>query len=304
MTIYTLGHKSPDTDTVISSIAMAYLLNKIGVDAKPIVQETITKETEFVLNKFKINTPEIMTSVDGKDIALVDTTDPAQLPADLDKANIKYVVDHHRLGGLKSAAPLEIWIRPFGCTCTILKKMFDFYKVEIPSEIAGIMMCAILSDTVLFKSPTTTDEDKNTVKEFEKKSGFLANEIGMEMLRIKSSIEHDSAIDLINRDIKKTTIAGKQIAVGQIELIDIKMIDSKINAIKDEMKKYKTDNNLWGVLMIITDIMKEGSVLVSLTDDDIKIGKIFNVEFKNNEAWIDGMMSRKKQVIPPLEAGL
>ena len=304
MTIYTLGHKSPDTDTVISSIAMAYLLNKIGVDAKPIVQETITKETEFVLNKFKINTPEIMTSVDGKDIALVDTTDPAQLPADLDKANIKYVVDHHRLGGLKSAAPLEIWIRPFGCTCTILKKMFDFYKVEIPSEIAGIMMCAILSDTVLFKSPTTTDEDKNTVKEFEKKSGFLANEIGMEMLRIKSSIEHDSAIDLINRDIKKTTIAGKQIAVGQIELIDIKMIDSKINAIKDEMKKYKTDNNLWGVLMIITDIMKEGSVLVSLTDDDIKIGKIFNVEFKNNEAWIDGMISRKKQVIPPLEAGL
>lgn len=304
MTIYALGHKSPDTDTVVSSIAMAYLLNKIGVDAKPVVQETITKETEFVLNKFKISTPEIMTSVDGKDIALVDTTDPAQLPADLDKANIKYIVDHHRLGGLKSAAPLEIWIRPFGCTCTILKKMFDFYKVEIPSEIAGIMMCAILSDTVLFKSPTATDEDKNVVKEFEKKSGFVANEIGMEMLRIKSSIENDSAIDLINRDIKKTIIAGKQVAIGQIELIDIKMIDSKINAIKDEMKKYKTNNNLWGVLMVITDIMKEGSILVSFTDDDKKIGKIFNVELKNNEAWVDGMMSRKKQVIPPLEAGL
>ena len=299
-----MGHKSPDTDTVISAIALAYLLNKIGVEAKPVVQEEINKETTFVLEKFKMNIPEILTSVEGKDLALVDTTDPAQLPEDLDRATIKYVVDHHRFAGLKTAAPLEAWVRPFGCTCTVLKQMFDFYKVEIPADIAGIMMCAILSDTVLFKSPTTTIEDRDVVKEFEKKCGLAAENIGMDMLRVKSSIENDSAIDLINRDIKKSNIAGKQIAIGQVELIDINMINSKLAAIKTEMDKYKVDNDLWGVLMVITDIMKEGSILISCTDDDEKVGKIFSVEFKDSEAWVDGMMSRKKQVIPPLESGL
>lgn len=299
-----MGHKSPDTDTVVSAIAMAYLLNKIGIEAKPVVQGEINKETAFVLEKFGVVTPQIMTLVEGKDIALVDTTDPNQLPEDIDKANIKYIVDHHNLGGIKTAAPLEAWICPVGCTCTVLKRMFDFYKIEIPSGIAGIMMCAIMSDTVLFKSPTTTDEDIKTIDELEKITGMVAEDIGMEMLRIKSSIENDSAADLLNRDIKKFNIANKSIAIGQIELVDIKMIGPKLADLKTEMKKYKAENGLWGVLMIITDIMREGSILVSYTDDDAKIEKIFNIELVDNDSWIDDLMSRKKQVVPPLEKGL
>lgn len=304
MTMYVMGHKNPDTDTVVSSIAMAYLLNKIGIEAKSVVQGEVNRETAFVLNKFNISVPEILTNVEGKDLALVDTTDPNQLPDDLEKATIKYVVDHHKLAGLKTASPLEAWIRPLGCTCTVLNQVFNFYNVEIPAEIAGIMMCAILSDTVLFKSPTTTDEDKKVVGELEKKCGLVAENIGMEMLRVKSSIENDTALDLLNRDLKKFTIGDKPFAIGQVELVDIDMINPKMPELKAEMEKYKADNGLYGVLMVITDIMKEGSILVSYTDDNAKIGKIFGVELKDNQAWIDGMMSRKKQVVPPLETGL
>ncbi|MDR1476948.1 MAG: manganese-dependent inorganic pyrophosphatase, partial [Rickettsiales bacterium] len=271
MTIYVFGHKSPDTDTIVSAIAAAYLLRARGFDAIAAAQGAPPPESRFVLDKFELPTPEPMQSVAGKDVAVVDTTEPSQLPSDMAEADVKFVFDHHNLGGLKTKAAAEIWARPVGCTCTVLKEIFDFFRIEIPTDIAGAMMCAILSDTVLFKSPTTTEADKRAVDELEKKSGLFATDIGMDMLRVKSSIESDSARDLLNRDFKEFMPKGKLFGIGQVELVDIRMIDSKLAEIKSEMKALKAAKGYWGVLMMITDIIRGGSILVAFTDDDAKI---------------------------------
>lgn len=307
MAILVFGHKNPDTDSVVSAIAGAEMLNscKGTGAAEARIQGDITPETKFVLERFELETPKIVESVAGENVALVDTTELAQLPDDIAEANVKYIFDHHMLGGLRTNAPFEGWFRPYGCTCTILKKVTDRYEGKISKEVAGAMLCAILSDTVLFKSPTTTDADKAAAKELAKIAEIDDIEaLGMEMLRVKSSITDDSAADLIKRDYKDFDFNGKKFGVGQVELVELSMIDSKLDDIKVEMEKLKNEGGYWGVIMLITDIMKEGSLVVAYTDDNEKIGKILGGEFVDNQAWIDGVMSRKKQVAAPLAESL
>lgn len=302
MATLVFGHKNPDTDSVISAIAEAAMLNSCKGEgtAEARIQGDITPETKFVLERFELETPKLLESVAGKDVALVDTTELAQLPDDIAEANVRYIFDHHMLGGLRTNAPFEGWFLPYGCTCTILKKVADKYGDEIPKNVAGAMVCAILSDTVMFKSPTTTDHDRKAVEELAKIAEIDDVEaLGMEMLRVKSSIENDSATDLIKRDYKEFDFNGKKFGVGQVELVELGMIDSKLDDIKSEMEKLKTDGGYWGIIMLITDIMKEGSLVVAYTDDNAKIGQILGGEFTDNQAWIDGLMSRKKQVAAP-----
>jgi manganese-dependent inorganic pyrophosphatase len=167
------------------------------------------------------------------------------------------------------------------------------------------MVCAILSDTVLFKSPTTTDDDREAVEELAKLAGIDdIEELGMEMLRVKSSISDDNASDLIKRDFKDFDFNGKKVGIGQLELIELSMIDSKLDDIKTEMQKLKVTDGYFGIIMLITDIMKEGSLVVIVSDDNTKIGQILGGEFVDGQVWIDGIMSRKKQVAAPLLAGL
>lgn len=306
MTIYVMGHKNPDTDTVVASITCAELLKLRGLDAKACVQGEITPESKFVLDTFKLDVPEMIESVEGKDIAIVDTTEPPQLPVDLEKANIVFVADHHKLSGIKSTSPLEMYVQPVGSTCTVLKNIFGFENKEIPASVAGAMVCAILSDTVLFKSPTTTDWDRNAVDELSK----IANienplDLGLEMLKVKSSIEHESANDLLHRDFKEFNIKGKKFGIGQIELIDASMAKDKKPLILEEMKKLQAEKGYNSILLLITDIMKEGSEMLVVSDDIEAVEKVFGIECDDEHcAWIDGMMSRKKQVIPPLETKL
>ncbi|MDL2328097.1 manganese-dependent inorganic pyrophosphatase [Ruminococcaceae bacterium OttesenSCG-928-A11] len=303
MSILVFGHKSPDTDSVVSAIAEAAMLNSCKGEgtAEARVQGEINPETKFVLDKFNLEAPKVLEDVSGKEVTLVDTTDPMQLPDNISEADVKYVFDHHQLGGLKTNSPFEGWFRPVGCTCTILKKVADKYGDEIPANVAGAMLCAILSDTVLFKSPTTTDNDKEVAEQLAKMAGVEDIEaLGMEMLRVKSSITNDTATDLIKRDFKEFDFSGKKFGIGQVELIELSMIDSKLSDIKNEMQKMKNDNGYFGIIMLITDIMKEGSLVVAFTDDNEKIGEILGGEFSDNQVYIDGMMSRKKQVVAPL----
>lgn len=301
-----MGHTNPDSDAIISAVAVAELLNTRGMDAVACRQGDVNPETSFILEKFGIKEPELITSVEGKDIALVDTTEVTQLPSDWEKANIKFVADHHKLGGLKTVAPLEFYGQPVGASSTIVANIFKSENKSIPANVAGAMMCAILSDTVLFKSPTTTDWDKNAVEMLAKIAGVEKPlELGLEMLKVKSSIENDSALTLINRDFKEFNINGKKLGVGQIELIDGSMAESKKPAILEEMKKILADGAYHSVILLITDIMKEGSEMLVASENIADIERVFGVKFDaNNTVWIDGMMSRKKQVIPPLEQKL
>jgi manganese-dependent inorganic pyrophosphatase len=302
MAVQVFGHINPDTDSIISAIALAHFMG----DAEARAQGEPNKETAFVLEKFGLSAPKVISSVAGQQVAIVDTTEPAQLPDDLDESEIVRIVDHHMYGGIKTNAPASIDVRPWGCTNTVIWSLYvDIFKKDVPANIAGAMVCAILSDTVLFKSPTATKYDRRAVEELAKIAGIEDIEaLGMEMLRVKSSITDDSATDLIQRDYKDFDFGGKKVGIGQVELVELSMIDSKLDDIKTEMQKLKADGGYWGIIMLITDIMKEGSLVLAYTDDNAKVGQILGGEFADNQVWIDGIMSRKKQVAAPLASEL
>jgi manganese-dependent inorganic pyrophosphatase len=181
----------------------------------------------------------------------------------------------------------------------------DILKKEIAPEVAGAMMCAILSDTVMFKSPTTVEYDRRAVEELAKIAGINDYEaLGMEMLRVKSSIAEDSAMDLLKRDFKDFEVSGKKVGIGQLELVDLTVFDEKKAGVMAEMKKLKVDGGYWGVIMLITDVMREGSLVLVDSGENARVGEILGGDLSSGEGWIDGIMSRKKQVAAPLSEKL
>ena len=299
MSIYVLSHINPDTDSIVGSMALSYLKNQLGGDYIPVRQGDISPETEFVLNKFGGKVPELKTSVAGEEIYLVDFADLAQSPKDIKEATIIGIVDHHKLGDLTTDAPLEAWIRPIGSSNSIVKEMFDAYNVEIPKDLAAMMMCAILSDTVIFKSPTCTKTDTKAVKELSKICAIEDYKaLAMEMFIAKSAVDGASARDLNNRDYKAFDMNGTKVGIGQLEMVDISVLEPRVNELFEDMKLMKEEGGLHTVLMLLTDIMKEGSKLLVVSDDESKIEKAFSISLQNHQAWLDGVLSRKKQVVP------
>lgn len=302
MAIYTCGHTTPDSDSICSAISLAYLLNQIGREATPARQGELNPETQFILNKFGFEAPLLKTSFAGKEIFITDYSDIAQAPKDIAQATIVGIVDHHKLGDLTTSTPLECWIRPVGCTNTIVKEMYDYHKVEIPKNIAGIMMCAILSDTVIFKSPTCTDLDIKVVRELSQIAGIEDfGALGMEMFKVKSAVDGVPARELILRDYKPFDMHGSQVGIGQLEVIDLSIFEGVKAQLQADLEKLRAEENLHTTCLILTDIMKEGSeVLVSSQDPSI-FEKAFNCKLVDGKVWIDGCLSRKKQIIPFLE---
>ena len=299
MSTYIFGHTSPDSDSIIGAISLAYLKNQLGEDCIPTRQGEISAETEFILNKFNATAPELKTSVAGEDVYLVDFSDKAQAPKDIMEATILGIVDHHKLGDLTTDTPLECWIRPIGCTNTIIKEMFDYHGVEIPKDLAGMMMCAILSDTVIFKSPTCTKIDTKVVKELSEICGISDYKaLAMEMFIAKSAVNGASARNLNTRDYKEFDMNGTRVGVNQLEMVDISVLDDRKQDILEDMAKLKEENGLHTILVLLTDIMKEGSQLLVVSDDESKIEAAFNTKLENSQVWLDGVLSRKKQVIP------
>jgi len=283
MAVYVYGHKNPDSDSVF-------------------VQGDLNPESNFILEKFGVNAPEIITSGAGKQVILVDHSDLAQSLDDLKDAEILGIVDHHKLGDVTTTNPLECWIWPVGCTCTVLKAMYDFFGVEIPKSIAGIMLCAILSDTVIFKSATCTDQDKEASDALAKIAGEsdLAA-LGMEMFKVKSAVEGTPARELVLRDYKDFDMNGNKVGIGQLEVVDLAILDSVKPALADDIKALKTEGGRHSVFLLLTDIMKEGSEMLIASDDESVVQKAFGIAPEGGKVWLDGVMSRKKQVVPNFE---
>jgi len=298
MAIVVVGHKNPDTDTIASAIAVADLWTKRGMEAKPIAQGEVTPESAFVLEKFGFSAPEVVTDATDKKIILVDHTDLSQSMDNLDKGELVAVVDHHKLGDVTTPNPLEMWVWPVGCTGTVIKAMYDFYGVEVPSNIAGILLCAILSDTVMFKSVTCTDADKKAVEELAKIAGVSdVMALGMEMFKVKSAVDGASANELVFRDYKDFDMSGNKVGIGQLEVVDLSMLDAHKEALQAEIEKVKADGR-HSVFLLLTDIMKEGSEMLIASDDASVVEKAFGKAPKGSSIWLDGVMSRKKQVAP------
>ena len=301
MSLTVLGHMNPDTDSIISAIAVADILNKRGMQAQPAAQGKPTPETEFVLKKFGLVAPAVIDSVAGKKLWLVDYSDLAQAPKGMDEAEVLGIVDHHKLGDVTTPNPLEIWTWPVGCTGTVIKAVYDFYGIELPKGIAGGLLCAILSDTVMFKSPTCTDADKKAVDALAKIAGVGdVMAMGMEMFKVKSAVEGASMKDLVFRDYKDFDMGGKKVGIGQLEVVDLSILNPVKDGLYAEIAKVKGEGR-HSVFLLLTDIMKEGSEMLIVSDDPAVVEKAFGVKAEGKSVWLDGVMSRKKQVVPNFE---
>lgn len=301
MSIIVCGHKNPDTDTVTAAIAVADLFTKRGMAAKPVTNGEIPPESAFVLEKFGLSAPELCSDATDQKIILVDHTDLSQSLDNLDKGEIVGVVDHHKLGDVTTPNPLEMWVWPVGCTGTIIKAMYDFYGVEMPKNIAGIVLCAILSDTVMFKSVTCTDQDKAAVDALAKIAGVSdVMALGMEMFKVKSAVDGASPNELVFRDYKDFDMSGKKVGIGQLEVVDLSMLDAHKEALQAEIEKVKADGR-HSVFLLLTDIMKEGSEMLIASDDPSYVEKAFGKAPEGKSVYLDGVMSRKKQVVPNFE---
>ena len=300
--IFTCGHKIPDSDSIIAAIAMAYLQNKLGNEAKAVRQGDINPESQYILDKFNLQAPELKTSFAGCDMYLVDFNNYTEAPDDIKEANIVGIVDHHKLGGLITSNPLDCWIRAVGCTNTIVKEMFDYYEVEIPKDIAGAMMCAILSDTVIFKSPTCTKFDTKITKELAQIAGiedFKA--IGMEMFKVKSQVSGVPTRELVLRDFKNFDMNGTKVGIGQLEVVDLSIFDEVKDDLIADIEVLREESSSDTVLLLLTDIIAMGSQILVATKSQDKIEQAWDVKVVDNQFWLKGCLSRKKQVVPFLE---
>ena len=301
MSVYVVGHKSPDTDSVTAAIAYAELMKAKGEDCVPVMQGKLNPETETVLKQFGFAAPEIMTDATGKKVALVDHSDLAQAPDNLSAGEVVAVVDHHKIGDVTTNQPIFFCNMPVGCTCTVLKILYDLDGVKVNPKVAGLMLSAILSDTVNFKSPTCTDADKKAVKELAEIAGVKDTDaIFMEMLKAKSAVAGVPPMELLHRDYKDFDMKGKKVGVGQLELATLDQVADMREALLKAMKEQKGSER-HSVLLMLTDVVKEGTDLMVISDDPAMIEGAFGAKLSGNSMWIDGMMSRKKQTIPNLQ---
>jgi len=302
MSAYIFGHTTPDTDSIVGALSLSYLKNQLGEDTIPVRQGEVTPETAFILEKFGFEAPALKTEFAGENVYLIDFMERSQSPKDIDEATILGIVDHHKMGDLKTDTPLEMWVRPVGCSNTIVKEMFDHHNVEIPKALAGMMMSAILSDTVIFKSPTCTKTDTKAVKELAVIAGIEdPKELGMEMFIVKSDVLNDTKEALVLRDFKDFNMGGNTIGVGQLEVVDLSVFDNMKAELFEAMQKIKDEADRHTVLLLLTDIMQEGSQLLVLSNDNSKVESAFEITLTDNQVWLPKVMSRKKQVIPFLE---
>jgi len=303
MSTYIFGHTTPDSDSIVGAIALSYLKNQLGEDTTPSRQGEINPETQFILNRFGFDEPILKTVYRGESVYLVDFMESSQAPADIAEATILGIVDHHKLGDITTATPLEMWVRPVGCSNTIIKQMFDYYNIEIPQSLAGMMMCAILSDTVIFKSPTCTKEDTKACKELASIAGVEnPKELGMEMFIVKSDVLTDTKRDLVLRDFKDFNMGGVKIGVGQLEVVDLSVFDEMKDELFEAMTQLKVEGERDTILLMLTDIMQEGTQLLVISDNPSLVERAFDVTLTDNQVWLPKVMSRKKQIIPFLES--
>ncbi|OXX73673.1 manganese-dependent inorganic pyrophosphatase [Vibrio sp. V19_P1S1T109] len=299
--IFVVGHKNPDSDSICGALVAAELLKARGLEATPVRQGEINRETQHILATAGVDQPELRTSVAGEKVWLVDYTDLAQAPDDINQAEILGIVDHHRLGDVMTVNPLEAWIWPVGCTCTILFNLFKMENAPITRPLAILMMSAILSDTVGFASPTCTPKDKEAVlalaeiAEVEDLDAFIKA-----LLIAKTDIEGLSAAQLVEKDLKAYPFNGRDVVVGQVELATLEQVDGMIDAIQADLVRRCEEEGLAFAAVMLTDITTAQTRLLYTGEWAEKLAK----HEQNGMLMMENTLSRKKQGWPWLQAEL
>lgn len=298
------GHKNPDTDAVSAAIAYSYLQNKLGYNTEAVALGEPNLETKFVYDHFDVKFPRVISAIDGevKKVMLVDHNERQQSVSDIDTVEVTHVVDHHRIANFETDLPLYYRAGPLGCVSTIVWKMYNESEVEIPEKIAAIMASSIISDTLLLKSPTTTDEDRDALKDLSKIAGIDYETYGLEMLKAGTNLDSKSTQELIDMDAKSFDMNGTSVRVAQVNTVDVDdTLKREADFVKD-IKAENADNGYNLFVLLITNILTSDTTGVVIGDDDAisKFETALNTKVEDNKAALPGVVSRKKQVVPPL----
>lgn len=299
--IYVFGHTNPDTDATTSSIVMANLERKLGNSgAKEYRLGKLNKETEYALNYFGVEAPDLLEEVEEKaNVILVDHNSFAQSVKGIEKANILKVVDHHCIAkDFETATPLFYYAQPVGCTETILFELYKSNNVEVEPKIAGLMLSAIISDTLLFKSPTCTEKDVKAAKELAAIANVDLEKYGMDLLKAGTDLSDFTAEEMINIDSKEFNANGLKVQVAQVNTADISEVLKDKAEIENAIRSFIAANGTDLFMLAITDIINSNSQAIVLGNRTDVAEKAFNVKLEDNMAFLPGVVSRKKQIIP------
>jgi manganese-dependent inorganic pyrophosphatase len=296
------GHKNPDTDTICSAIAYADLKTKLGVDAEPVRLGSVSGETQFALDYFGIQAPRLVETVASEvtDVILVDHNERQQSVSDIDQVRVIEVIDHHRIANFETSGPLYYRAEPVGCTATILKKLFKENGISISKEIAGLMLSAIISDSLLFKSPTCTDEDVAAARELAQIAGVNAETYGLDMLKAGADLSDKTIAQLISLDAKEFQMGSVKVEIAQVNAVDVNDVLSKQAELEDALTNIINEKGLDLFLFVVTDILSNDSVGLALGRAADAVEQAYNVKLQDNKAILKGVVSRKSQIVPVL----
>ncbi|GGI42357.1 manganese-dependent inorganic pyrophosphatase [Mammaliicoccus stepanovicii] len=299
---FIFGHKNPDTDTIASALVMQDFQTQLGNDVQAVRLGDVSDETQYALDYFKVDAPSLLdTPLAGKEVILVDHNEFQQSADDITDATITMVVDHHRISNFETGSPLYYRAEPVGCTTTILKKMYEEHNIEIKPEIAGLMLSAIISDTLLFKSPTCTEQDIKACEALADIAKVDLNEYGLEMLKAGASVKGKSPEFLLNMDAKSFNMNDKVVRIAQVNTVDVNEVLDIQEEVKNVINKIIAEEKYDLFVFVITDILNSDSTVIALGSEQQAVEKAFNTQLENDIAVLPGVVSRKKQVVPPID---
>ena len=295
------GHKNPDTDTICSSMVKQILCEKSGdTNVKAVRLGNVNKETQYALDYLKISAPELIEKVEvGQKVILIDHNEFNQSADGIENAKIIEVVDHHRICNFQTTDPLYYTAKPYGCTATILYQEFIAKGIEIGKEEAILMASAIISDTLLLKSPTTTKFDEVALGELGRIAGIEINKYGLDLLKAGTDLDDFSEKELINLDAKKFESKGVKCVIAQVNTVSIPDVLTRKAKLEEEMNNAINEDSIDLFVLAITDILNSNSQIIALGNRTDIVEKTCKLE--DNMALLEGVVSRKKQLLPMVE---
>jgi manganese-dependent inorganic pyrophosphatase len=296
------GHTNPDTDSICSALAYADLKTKIGADVEAVRLGAVSAETQFVLDTFTTEAPRLVESVAGEatQVILVDHNERQQSASDIGDVTIAEVIDHHRIANFETAGPLYYRAEPVGCTATIVFKMFKESGVAVSQQIGGLMLSAIISDTLLLKSPTCTPEDIAAAQELAVIAGVDLQTYGMELLKAGANLRARSIAQLVSTDAKEFSMGGAKVEIAQVTAIDVDDVLSRQDELEAALRDIVAAKGLDLFLFVVTDILNNDSVAVAVGPRAATVETAYDVTLENNRARLKGVVSRKLQIVPVL----
>ena len=304
MTTLVFGHKSPDTDATGSPLIWAWYLNEVkGTPAEAVLLGEPNTEAAFMLERWGVEKPRIIADVDpDQPVVIVDTNNPAELPAGINAADVRQIIDHHKLvGGLETKGPIDITIRPLACTATILYDLMGTDTAKMPDWVRAMALSCLLSDTLEFRSPTTTAHDKALAETLAAELGVSIPDYAAELFAAKSDVSAFSDAELLRMDSKLYEVGGKKFRVSVLETTVPSIPLDRKTGLMEAMETVAEEDGVDQVLLFVVDILNEEATLL-VPNDLVKTlaEKSFAATVTGDTVVLPGIMSRKKQIIPNL----